>query len=118
MTRGDEASVYPSARNRIAPQPGQESVWDYPRPPSYRQVSTNIRVMFSGEVIAETRRAIRVLQTGIPPVYYIPRSDVRMEYLTRTDRQSYCPFKGIAEYWSVQVSERRASHAAWSYPTP
>jgi uncharacterized protein (DUF427 family) len=66
----------------------------------------------------ETRRAIRVLQTGIPPMYYIPPEDVRMEYLTRTDRHSYCPYKGIASYWSVQVGEQSASNAAWSYSDP
>jgi uncharacterized protein (DUF427 family) len=118
MTHGDEVYAYPSARNRIVPEEGQESVWDYPRPPSYRQVSSHIRVIFNGAVIAETRRAIRVLQTGIPPVYYIPRDDVRMEYLTGIDRQSYCPYKGTASYWSVQVGGRSASNAAWSYPDP
>ncbi len=69
--------VYPSSLKRIEPQPGQESVWDYPKPPSYHPVSNNIRIEFNGEIVAETDRAIRNLQTGIPPVYYIPREDVR-----------------------------------------
>jgi len=66
---------------RIAPGPGQESVWDYPRPPRLEEATRHIQVIFNGVVIAETRRALRVLETSHPPVYYIPPEDVRMEYL-------------------------------------
>lgn len=65
----------------IAPEPGQESVWDYPRPPRLEESTRHIQVIFNGVVIAETRRALRVLETSHPPVYYIPPEDVRMEYL-------------------------------------
>ena len=118
MTHDDKVYAYPSARNRIIPQPGQESVWDYPRPPSYERVSSHIRVEFNGHIIADTCCAIRALQTGIPPVYYIPAEDVRLEYLSRTSRHSHCPYKGDADYWSVQIGDRTASNAAWSYPDP
>ena len=110
--------VYPSSFKRIEPKPGQESVWDYPKPPSYHPVPNHIRIKFNDEIIAETNRAIRNLQTGIPPVYYIPREDVRMDCLVPTDRLSHCRYKGDADYWTVLVDDRTASHIAWSYPDP
>ncbi len=81
-------------------------------------MANHIRIEFNGEIIAETDRAIRTLQTGIPPVYYIPREDVRIDFLTLTERHSHCPSKGDADYWTVQVGERTASNTAWSYPNP
>ncbi|MCS7289004.1 MAG: DUF427 domain-containing protein, partial [Roseiflexus sp.] len=64
---------------RIPPGPGQESVWDYPRPPRVEPTSRRVRVVFGGVTIADTRRALRVLETSHPPTYYIPPEDVRME---------------------------------------
>ncbi len=118
MSTVTKEHVYPSSLKRIEPQPGQESVWDYPKPPSYHPVANHIRIEFNGEIIAETDRAIRNLQTGIPPVYYIPREDVRLDCLTPTERHSHCRYKGDADYWTVQVGERTASNVAWSYPDP
>ncbi len=118
MSTVTKEHVYPSSLKRIEPQPGQESVWDYPKPPSYHPVANHIRIEFNGEIIAETDRAIRNLQTGIPPVYYIPREDVRIDWLTPTERHSHCRYKGDADYWTVQVGERTASNIAWSYPDP
>ena len=111
-------TVYPTSLQRIEPGPGQESVWDYPKPLSYDPVASQIRVVFNGELIAETNRAIRTLQTGIAPVYYIPREDVKMDALTQTERHSHCPYKGDADYWTVKVGDRKVSNAAWSYPDP
>ncbi len=101
---------------RIEPGPGQESVWDYPRPPRVELVENHIRIVFNGEVIAETRRAQRVLETSHPPVYYIPWDDVNQDVLERTARRTFCEFKGQATYWTVRVGERIAQEAAWSYP--
>ncbi len=103
---------------RIEPGPGQESVWDYPRPPRVEMTDELVRVVFNGVTITETRRALRVLETSHPPVYYIPPDDVRMEYLTQTGRRSVCEFKGAARYWTITVDERTAENAAWSYPAP
>lgn len=103
---------------RIEPQPGQESVWDYPRPPHLELSPKHIQIIFNKEVIADTHRAFRVLETSHPPVYYIPAEDVRMEFLTRTPRSSFCEFKGSATYWTIQVGERKAANAAWSYESP
>jgi uncharacterized protein (DUF427 family) len=93
-------------------------VWDYPRPPRVEPTSKRVRVVFNGEVIAETNRAVRVLETSHPPVYYIPPDDVRMEFLTMSARQTFCEFKGQASYYTIEVNGRRAENAAWFYPNP
>lgn len=102
----------------IQPGPGQESVWDYPRPPRLEPSSRHIQVVFNGVVIADTRRAQRVLETSHPPVYYIPPEDVRMDYLSPVGRSTYCEFKGAASYYTVTVGNRTAESAAWYYPRP
>lgn len=104
--------------NRETPQPGQESVWDYPRPPRVEPTSRRLRVVFSGVTIAETTRAHRVLETSHPPAYYIPKEDIRMEYLRASNRRTFCEFKGAASYWSVQIDGRTAENAAWGYEVP
>jgi uncharacterized protein (DUF427 family) len=96
----------------------RESVWDYPRPPRVEPAGDLIRVEFNGEVIAETTRAWRVLETSHPPVYYLPAADVALEFLSAGAGRSYCEFKGEAAYWNVRVGNRTAVHAAWSYPNP
>jgi uncharacterized protein (DUF427 family) len=103
---------------RIELGPGQESVWDYPRPPRVEDSEKHIRVVFAGATIADTRRAKRVLETSHPPVYYIPPEDIKMEYLAQTDRTSWCEWKGRASYYSITVNGRRATNAAWFYPDP
>lgn len=107
-----------TATQRIAPGPGQESVWDYPRPPRIEDSSKAVKVVFNGQVIADTRRAKRVLETSHPPVYYIPLADVREEYLVRTARSSFCEWKGTASYYTVRVGDREAGDSAWYYPAP
>jgi uncharacterized protein (DUF427 family) len=103
---------------RIEPGPGQESVWDYPRPPRLEENSKHIQVFFNGVVIAETRRAKRILETSHPPVYYIPPGDIKMEYLLPSSLSTYCEFKGQASYYSIAVNGKRALNAAWYYPHP
>ena len=84
-----------------------ESVWDYPRPPRVEPSFRRVRVIFDGEVIAETTRALRVLETSHPPVYYIPLDDVRREYLVAGRRHSFCEFKGRADYYTIAHDGRR-----------
>lgn len=103
---------------RIEPGAGQESVWDYPRPPLLEDSEKHIQVVFAGVTIADTRRAKRVLETSHPPVYYIPPEDIKMEYLAQTDRTSWCEWKGRASYYSITVNGRQATNAAWFYPDP
>ena len=95
-----------------------ESVWDYPRPPRVEACSKNIQIVFNGVVVADTRRAKRVLETSHPPVYYIPPADIRMQYLSRTPRVSVCEWKGQAAFYTLTVGDRQAASAAWSYPQP
>lgn len=105
---------------RIEPKPGQESVWDYPRPPRIEPTSRHLRVVFNGETIADSTRAMRVLETSHPPAYYFPQEDVRMECFMPTNRRTFCEFKGAASYWTIQVGSRSVENAAWGYmkPTP
>ncbi len=106
-------------KKRIPPKPGQESVWDYPRPPKLEPVSAHLTVRFNGVVIASTNRGYRVLETSHPPVYYVPQEDTRMEYLEQDPKfQSHCEFKGKARYWNLKVGGRASQSAAWSYPSP
>lgn len=100
------------------PGPGQESVWDYPRPPRLEPVSQRIRIEFAGQTIADTSRANRVCETASPPTYYLPLKDIKAEYLQPSDRTTFCEWKGAARYWSVRVGNRIAQNAAWSYPEP
>lgn len=103
---------------RIPPQPGQESVWDYPRPPRAEPTTRRLQVVFNGVLIADTRRAVRVLETSHPPVYYIPPSDIQMQYLAVATGRSLCEWKGQARYYTVTVGDARELNAAWSYPEP
>ncbi len=103
---------------RVVPGPGQESVWDYPRPPRLERSRRHVRVEFGGEAIAESDRAYRVLETSHPPVYYIPLEDIQQVYLQPAARSSFCEWKGQARYYTVVVGEREAPNAAWSYPEP
>lgn len=98
--------------------PGQESVWQYPRPPRLEPTSKRIEVVFAGTTIADTRRAWRVLETSHPPVYYLPADAVRRDLLVQTPRTSFCEWKGRATYWTVVVGDQQAIDAAWSYHTP
>ncbi|HSN70649.1 MAG TPA: DUF427 domain-containing protein [Steroidobacteraceae bacterium] len=102
----------------VTPAPGQESVWDYPRPPRLEPTARHLAVDFGGERIADTRRGLRLLETSHPPTYYFPREDVEMRYLVPSERRSICEWKGEAEYFSVAVGRHLASNAVWSYPNP
>ncbi len=102
----------------VKPGPGQESVWDYPRPPVVEPVTRHIQVIFNGAVIADTSRAQRVLETSHPPVYYIPPWDIRMDLLSEGRGRSVCEWKGEARYYTLQVGEKRVENAGWYYPNP
>lgn len=104
---------------RIEPGPGQESVWDYPRPPRVEAVPERIRVVAGGTDIASSARALRVLETAGAPVYYVPPEDVRVDLLAPTDRRTACEWKGTATYWTIVVpGGRTIPNAAWSYERP
>jgi uncharacterized protein (DUF427 family) len=104
---------------RIEPKAGQESVWDYPRPPRLERTNKHLKIIFNNEIIAETNRAFRVLETSHPPVYYFPPEDVRIEFLTEAvSDSSFCEWKGRAGYYDLRVGESSVKNAAWFYPNP
>lgn len=100
------------------PEQKRESVWDYPRPPRLEPTPRRIRVIFAGTTIADSSRALRLLETSHPPTYYIPPEDVRMDLLERTDHRSFCEFKGMAVYFSLAAGGRQSVNCAWAYPEP
>lgn len=103
---------------RVQPGPGQESVWDYPRPPRLEDSGKHIEVIFNGVKIADTRRAKRILETSHPPVYYIPPEDLQLEYFEPTSRHTFCEWKGQADYYTIKVKGKASPNAAWYYPKP
>jgi uncharacterized protein (DUF427 family) len=78
----------------------------------------HVGVIFGGEIIADTKSAIAVKESGYQPVYYVPRDDVRQDLLVKTAHKTYCPFKGEASYWSIQLGGKQAENAVWSYSEP
>ena len=102
----------------VPPGPGQESVWDYPRPPRLEAVRRQVEVVHGGQTIALTLEPLRVLETSHPPVYYLPRDSVVPGVLVSTGRTSYCEFKGVASYYTVVMGRAVATDAAWSYEHP
>jgi uncharacterized protein (DUF427 family) len=79
---------------------------------------SRVRVVFNGEVIADSSSAITVKESGYRPVYYVPAADVRQDLLTKTAHKSYCPFKGEASYWSLKLGDQHAENAVWGYEAP
>ncbi|MEO1289767.1 MAG: DUF427 domain-containing protein [Chloroflexota bacterium] len=100
------------------PDCDQESVWDYPRPPRVEKTNKTLKVIFNGEVIAETTNGYRVLETSHPPAYYIPPEDINVNYLESTSRSTFCEFKGAASYYTVKVGDKSEPNSAWYYKNP
>jgi uncharacterized protein (DUF427 family) len=99
--------------------PETESVWDYPRPPRVEPSEEHVVVELGGSVVADTRHALRVLETTHPPVYYLPRSDIADGALRPASGTSFCEFKGTASYEDVVGADGVVAHrAAWHYPSP
>jgi len=82
-----------------------------------RPAGSRVRVTFNGELIADTLDALMLEEKGYPPVYYVPRKDVKMERLIRTSHTSHCPHKGDATYYSLSNGQT-ARNAVWSYEQP
>ena len=95
-----------------------ENVWDYPRPPALVPCERRVRLELGGVPIADSTRALRVLETSHPPTVYIPASDVAAGVLRPAARGSSCEWKGRAAYYDVTAGGRTVARAAWSYPAP
>ena len=98
--------------------PGQESAWDYPRPPRLEPVPERLVVVLGGETIADTTRGLRVLETSHPPNYYFPIDDIVAGALEPTKGASFCEWKGRAHYYSVRAGDLVETEAAWGYAQP
>jgi uncharacterized protein (DUF427 family) len=98
--------------------PGQESVWDYPRPPRIDADTREVIVKIGPTVVACTRRALRVLETASPPTFYLPLADVDVALLAPASGSSHCEWKGEAHYFSVRTGPELLNAVAWSYPEP
>lgn len=79
---------------------------------------SRVRVTAAGRVVADTTRALTLRESHYPPVQYLPRDDVDMSVLERSDNQSYCPYKGEAAYYSITVGGGRGKNAVWTYEAP
>jgi uncharacterized protein (DUF427 family) len=101
------------------PGPGQESVWDYPRPPALRFDSRRILVCRGDLLVADTTHAVRVLETASPPTFYLPPGDVAAELLQRVpDQNSWCEWKGAANYYDLTTPDGLVPQVAWRYLEP
>lgn len=98
--------------------PGQESVWHYPRPAIVEKTSSHVLISHHGVIIADTRAAVRTLETSHPPSYYIPPADIPIGRIRRAGGGSFCEWKGQAVYWDVVVGDRVLPRVGWSYPDP
>lgn len=100
------------------PQPGQESVWDFPRPPALRPDAREVVVCWGGVEVARTRGAICLLETSHPPTFYLPLADVDRALLRPAGGGSFCEWKGPARHWSLVRGGDCLERIGWSYPEP
>ncbi len=105
-------------KKKIKPGPGQESVWDYPRPPKLEPFRGHIRIVLGGEIIADSNQCFRMLETSHPPTYYIPVNDFTNGSLQEVDGSSLCEFKGLAHYYDIKSGQKVAQRAGWGYKKP
>ena len=99
------------------PAPGQESVWDYPRPPRVVDDPRHVAVLTGGRTLAETHAAVRVCETASPPTFYLPAADVAVELMTVVSARSVCEWKGEARYYAL-AGDVDGTPVAWDYPHP
>lgn len=85
---------------------------------SAEEVDRVVRLRYHGVVVAESSRAVLYQESRLPPVYYFPREDVRMDLLRRTRHRTHCPFKGNASYWTLGVGDQKVENSVWSYENP
>ncbi len=103
---------------REQPGPGQESVWDYPRPPALRACKKPVRIELDGEILANTDKALCILETSHPPTYYLPPEDIEMKWLIPTAHSSFCEWKGKANYYDILKDGEHYKQVAWTYHSP
>lgn len=102
----------------IEPRPGQESVWEYPRPPIVVSDPRRVVVKLGQIVVADTLRALRLLETSHPPTFYLPAADVDKRRVVPVGGGSFCEWKGQATYFDVVAGGTTVPKAAWCYESP
>ena len=100
----------------VEPAPGQESVWDYPRPPALVPCPRTVRILAGEQEIARSEQALRVIETASPPTVYLPPADIAPGALVEAPGASYCEWKGVARYFALAGGDGKP--VAWSYPEP
>ena len=112
-------NYYGQQRPDFATPPGeqQESVWDYPRPPAQLACEQLVEVKSGNTTIASSTRCIRILETASPPTIYIPPDDIALEQLMLMRGNSFCEWKGVADYWALAEGNHTEA-IGWSYPDP
>ncbi len=98
-------------------QPGEESVWDYPRPPAIKHDNRNIIIGERDNIIAKSCNSLRILETAGPPTFYIPAKDIDIQLLRQVQGSSFCEWKGNATYWALTDNTIK-DVVAWSYTDP
>jgi uncharacterized protein (DUF427 family) len=98
--------------NKLVKTPGPD------HPITIEADPSRIVVSFAGRIVADTRKALSLREANYAPVLYIPRQDVDMTLLERTDHNTYCPYKGDCSYYSIAVGEARSINAVWTYDHP
>jgi uncharacterized protein (DUF427 family) len=102
----------------VPPSPGQESVWEYPRPPVLMPDHRRVTVCVQGKVLADSSSTFRILETASPPTFYLPPGDVDASRLMPLGTSSVCEWKGTAHYWALRGTEEQGEPVAWVYPEP
>lgn len=87
-------------------------------PITVERSNARIVVSLAGHIVADTREALSLREAAYPAVQYIPRKDVDMTLLARTDHATYCPYKGDCSYYSIPIGGERSTNAVWSYEAP
>ena len=99
-----------------------EEVIDHPRQPYHRvdilRSQREVTVEHGGVVLAKTSRALFIYETAMLTRYYIPETDINMEYLEPSSHHTGCPYKGTASYWNINSGEKKIRNGAWAYPNP
>ena len=99
------------------PEPGQRSVWDFPRPPALVEFPKKVEVKWKDALLASSTKALELQETASPPTVYLPPEDVLLEHFVKVpQRQSLCEWKGSAEYWAL--ADEPDKPVAWVYPRP
>lgn len=100
------------------PAPGQQSVWDYPRPPAIAPDPRQVEVGDGEVTIARSTAALKVMETASPPTWYLPLGDIDMSALAERGRGSFCEWKGEASYYAVRIGGEWRERIAWRYANP